>query len=239
MLLSYVRLLYMLLRCLRLLNMLLSCLRLLYMSLPYLRLLYTLFSYLRLLYKLLSYLRLLYTLFSYLRPLYMLFSYLRLWYRLLSYFRLLYILLSYLRLWYMLLSYLRLLGVRMAHLVQHWTRDRKVTGSTPSRSGGRIFSSRVNFLCWLSIGVRSTPVLPQWYLYDPGHSANSAGGWLHLNTLTPSTQRSRSGLTMPLLRHSVGTVRNRNHMRLVREHSATVIWARWATVDWSWPKEWN
>ena len=30
-----------------------------------------------------------------------------------------------------------------------WTRDRKVAGSNPSWSGGRIFFSRVNFLCWL------------------------------------------------------------------------------------------
>ena len=29
------------------------------------------------------------------------------------------------------------------------------------------------------------------------------------------------------------------HMQLVKEHSATVVPARWATVDWSWPKEWN
>ena len=28
-------------------------------------------------------------------------------------------------------------------------------------------------------------------------------------------------------------------MQLVREHSVTVVSARWATVDWSLPKEWN
>ena len=28
-----------------------------------------------------------------------------------------------------------------------WTRDRKIVGSSPGRSGGRIFFSRVNFLC--------------------------------------------------------------------------------------------
>ena len=51
--------------------------------------------------------------------------------------------------------------------------------------------------------VRSYPVLPQWHVKDPGHSAKSAGGRLHLNTHTPFTQQS--GLTMPLSRHSVGT----------------------------------
>ena len=52
-------------------------------------------------------------------------------------------------------------------------------------------------------GVRSTPVLPQWHVKDPG--AKSAGGRLYIKTHTPLTQRSRSGLTMPLSRHSVGT----------------------------------
>ena len=49
------------------------------------------------------------------------------------------------------------------------------------------------------------PVLPQWHVKDPGHSAKSAGGRLHLKTHTPLTQRCRSGLTMLLSRHSVGT----------------------------------
>ena len=51
----------------------------------------------------------------------------------------------------------------------------------------------------------STPVLPQWHIKDPGHSAKSAGGRLHLSTHTPLIQRSRSGQTMSLSRHSVGT----------------------------------
>ena len=54
-------------------------------------------------------------------------------------------------------------------------------------------------------GVRSTPVLPQWHVKDSGHPAKSAGCRLHLNTHTPFTQRSLSGLTMPLSTHSVGT----------------------------------
>ena len=37
---------------------------------------------------------------------------------------------------------------------------------------------------------------------DPGHSAKGADGRLHLNMHTPLTQRSQSGLTMPLSRHS-------------------------------------
>ena len=51
------------------------------------------------------------------------------------------------------------------------TRDYKVASSNPSRSGGRIFFSKANFVCWLLFGVRSTSVLSQWHAKDPGHSA--------------------------------------------------------------------
>ena len=54
-------------------------------------------------------------------------------------------------------------------------------------------------------GVRPIPLLPQGYVEDPGHSTESAVGRLHPNTHTPLTQRSRSGPTMPLSGHSVGT----------------------------------
>ena len=48
-------------------------------------------------------------------------------------------------------------------------------------------------------------MLPQWHVKDPGHSAKSTGCKLRLNTHTPLTQRSRSGLTMPLSSYSLGT----------------------------------
>ena len=50
-------------------------------------------------------------------------------------------------------------------------------------------------------------MLTQWHVIDPSHSAKSAGGRLHLNMHTFLPQRSRSGLTMLLSRHSVGTYR--------------------------------
>ena len=68
-------------------------------------------------------------------------------------------------------------------------RHRKVASSNPGRSGGRIFLSRVNFVCWLLFGVRSTPSLPQWHAKDFGHSAKSADGRLppkHAYTLDPT-----------------------------------------------------
>ena len=58
-------------------------------------------------------------------------------------------------------------------------------------------------VCWLLLGVCSTSVLLQWHVKDPGHSAKSAGGRLHLNMYTLLTQWSRSWLAMLLSRRSV------------------------------------
>ena len=61
------------------------------------------------------------------------------------------------------------------------------------------------------------PVLAQWHVKDPGHSAIGAGGRLHLNTPTPLTQQSRNGMTM-LSRHSLGTLQGK---RLTRNSPGT------------------
>ena len=58
----------------------------------------------------------------------------------------------------------------------------------PAGTAGE-FSSPVNFVCWLLFGVRSTPVLPQWHVKDPGHSAKSAWRQVtprHAYTLDPT-----------------------------------------------------
>ena len=70
-------------------------------------------------------------------------------------------------------------GAGIAQWLQRRTRDWKVPGSNPRRSGGTIFFPRVNFLCSY-FGIRSTPVLPQLHVKDSGHSAKSAGGRLQL-----------------------------------------------------------
>ena len=41
------------------------------------------------------------------------------------------------------------MGSGIAQWLERRTRDWKVVGSNPCKSGGRIFFSRVNFLCWL------------------------------------------------------------------------------------------
>ena len=48
-------------------------------------------------------------------------------------------------------------GAGIAQWLERRTRDRKVPGSSPGRSGGRIFFSRVNFLCWLLFGYPFQP----------------------------------------------------------------------------------
>ena len=70
----------------------------------------------------------------------------------------------------------------------------------PAKAAGE-FCSLESTLCADSYSVSVPPVK------DPGHSAKSAGGRLLLNTHTPWTQLSRSGLTMPLSGHSVGAIR--------------------------------
>ena len=62
-----------------------------------------------------------------------------------------------------------LLSLSYNLLVECRTLNRKVTSSNPGRSGGKKFFSRVNFVCWLLLGVRSTHVLPQWHIKDPRH----------------------------------------------------------------------
>ena len=97
---------------------------------------------------------------------------------------------------------------------------------TRNRSAGAFFSPKSTlFADSYSVSV-PPPVLPQWHVEDPGHSAKSAGGRLHLNMHTPLTQRSRSGLTMPLSRRSVGTYLEMSSHATRQGNSATVISAR-------------
>ena len=46
-------------------------------------------------------------------------------------------------------SHLHTMGAGMAQWLERRTRDWKVAGSNPCWNGGRIFFSRVDFLCWL------------------------------------------------------------------------------------------
>ena len=63
---------------------------------------------------------------------------------------------------------------------------------------------RNHMLGHTEFGVFSIPVLLQWHVKNPSHSAKNAGGRLHLNMHTPLTQQSWCGLTVPVSRYSVG-----------------------------------
>ena len=53
----------------------------------------------------------------------------------------------------------------------------------PAAAGELFSSGQLSVL--IHFGIRSTPVLPQYHVKYPGHSAKSAGGRLELNTHTP------------------------------------------------------
>ena len=103
----------------------------------------------------------------------------------------------------------------------------------PAGAAGE-FSSPESNLCADSHSVSvPPPVLPKWHVKDPSHCAQSAGGRLHLNTHTPLTQRSRSGLIMLLCTHSVGTymgnVLTRNSSGNARLQSSQLAEPMWTT----------
>ena len=59
-------------------------------------------------------------------------------------------------------------------------------------------------LCVDLFGVRSTPVLSQWHVKDPGHSAQSAGGGLlHAYTLDPTKSEQAECAAIQALRGSL------------------------------------
>ena len=65
------------------------------------------------------------------------------------------------------------------------TRDWKVAGSNPCWSGGRIFFSRVDFLCWLLFRYPFHPRVTAVARKRSRSFCQSAGGMLQLNTHTP------------------------------------------------------
>ena len=55
----------------------------------------------------------------------------------------------------------------------------------PAEVAGEFSSPESTFCADSYLSIRSTPVLPQGHLKDPGHSARSAGGRLQVNTHAP------------------------------------------------------
>ena len=80
-------------------------------------------------------------------------------------------------------------------------------------------------------------MLPQLHVKDPGHSAESAGGKLHLNTHTSLTYRSWSGLTM-LSGHIVETYQG-NELTLNSSGSTRPQSSQLAEPTWTDPGLWS
>ena len=102
--------------------------------------------------------------------------------------------------------------------------DDPLLSSTHSRTNHRSSSSSSSYS--VSLSVPPPCSRSHGTQKKPGHSAKSVGVRLHLNTHTPLTQRSRSGLTKPLSRHIEGLIIKRAQTQLIREHLVTVVSAR-------------
>ena len=74
-------------------------------------------------------------------------------------------------------------GAGIVQWLEHWTCDWRVPGSSPGRSSGRIFFSRVSFLCWLLFQYMLHPSVTT--VKNPCLSAKSVSGRLQLDTHTP------------------------------------------------------
>ena len=73
-------------------------------------------------------------------------------------------------------------------MIERRTRDRKVSGSSPGMSGGRIFFLMKSTFCadsLFSVSVPTPYYVEQLHVKDPGHSAKSVGGYVQLNTHAP------------------------------------------------------
>ena len=60
----------------------------------------------------------------------------------------------------------------------------RVRAQIPAGAAGEFSSPGSTFRADSYFSIRSTPVLPQSHIKDPGHSAKSAGGRLQLNMHT-------------------------------------------------------
>ena len=76
---------------------------------------------------------------------------------------------------------------KTAEWLERRTHDQKVSDLSPGRSGWKkTFSPVLTFCADSYFSTRSTPVLLQQNVKDPGHSARSAGGRLQLSTHAPT-----------------------------------------------------
>ena len=113
--------------------------------------------------------------------------------------------------------------------------DWKVAGSSPR---GRNFFSRVNSLCCANSYSMSVP--PHVTARKRLRSLCKKCRWQVTPKHTYTHDPTKSEWAEYAVQVHWGNLSGKwAHMQPVREHSTTVISARWATVDWSWPTKWN
>ena len=103
-----------------------------------------------------------------------------------------------------------------------------------SRSGLTMPLSRHSVQSYSATAPPPPPsVLPWWHVTDSGHSAKTTGGRLHLKHAYIFIPNE---VGVGWLCRCTGIVwepnRKRAHTQAGREHSVTVVSARWATMDW-------
>ena len=134
-------------------------------------------------------------------------------------------------------------GARIACWLEHWTCDRKVVNSNPGRSGRRIFFFVQSQLCvltftWCPFHPRVNTVAskrPQSFCQKRRWQVTPK----HAYILDPWPNKVREGWLCCCPSIVWEPIRKCTHTQLVGEHSATVISAHGAAVDWSKPKGWN
>ena len=105
-------------------------------------------------------------------------------------------------------------SARRACWLEHRTCDKRLHVWIPAGAAQESYSPESTLCADSLFGVLSTPVLPQWHVKVPSHSAKSADGRLHLNRHTPMTQFP-SIVWEPMRKWA--------YTQLIREHSATAV----------------
>ena len=106
--------------------------------------------------------------------------------------------------------------------------------SQQQRRKNFLLQSKLCVLTLMSVSV------PPWHVRYPSHSDKSADGSIHLNTHTSLTQRSPSGLAMPLSRHSVEIYSETNSRNLSgnigpqSSQLAEPLWTDHGIKEWNW-----
>ena len=130
-------------------------------------------------------------------------------------------------------------GAGIACWLEHLTRDRKVVSSNPWQERGENFLLQSQLCVLTLIQCLFQPHVTAVARKIPRSFCQKCKWQVtpkHAYTFDPTKSEWADYAAVQAL---CGKIRKRAHTQHFREHSVTVISAHWATVDWSWPEEWN